>query len=287
MTDARTLTTALGGRWHGRYGTAPCPVCQPDRRKGQDALTISDGGTRLLVHCKKSACEFREIFAAAGIAPGAWQPSDPAIIAERETKERADRDKRARQAKTLWHEARPITGTHGETYLRGRGITFPLPDSLRWLPDAYHTPSGAFCAAMVADVSTGGIHRTFFDKKGNRLTTNAKMMFGPCAGGAVHLSGDNGPLVVCEGIETGLSLLSGLLSGPATVWAALSTSGMKGLRLPAQPGKLTIATDGDDPGREAGNRLAFDATALGWMVSLLPAPDGRDWNDVLQSGVAA
>ena len=27
MTDARELTLALGGRFHGRYGTAPCPVC--------------------------------------------------------------------------------------------------------------------------------------------------------------------------------------------------------------------------------------------------------------------
>ncbi len=39
MTDARALTQALGGRWHGHYGAAPCPVCQPERRKGQNALT--------------------------------------------------------------------------------------------------------------------------------------------------------------------------------------------------------------------------------------------------------
>lgn len=85
-----------------------------------------------------------------------------------------------------------------------------------------------------------------------------------------------------EGIETGLSLLSGLISGPRDVWSALSTSGIKSLRLPPDPGWLTIATDGDDAGREAGNTLAFQASALGWKVSLLPAPDGRDWNDVLR-----
>jgi len=27
--------------------------------------------------------------------------------------------------------------------------------------------------------------------------------------------------------------------------------------------------------------LASRAEALGWRVMLLPAPDGRDWNDVL------
>lgn len=135
---------------------------------------------------------------------------------------------------------------------------------------------------MVANVSTGGIHRTYFTKQGERLTTSAKMMFGPCSGGAVRLSEAAGPLVVCEGIETGLSLLSGLLDGPVTVWATLSTSGMKALRLPSEPVEIIIATDGDDPGREAGNRLAHDASARGWDVRLMPAPDGQDWNDVLQ-----
>jgi hypothetical protein len=87
--------------------------------------------------------------------------------------------------------------------------------------------------------------------------------------------------VVGEGIENGLSLASGLLRKPVKVWAALSTSGLRGLRLPPQPGRLTIATDGDTAGREAGHALADRAHALGWQVSLLPAPDGRDWNDIL------
>jgi hypothetical protein len=43
MTDARDLTQALGGKWHGGYGAAPCPVCQPERRKGQNGLTLADG----------------------------------------------------------------------------------------------------------------------------------------------------------------------------------------------------------------------------------------------------
>ena len=58
---------------------------------------------------------------------------------------------------------------------------------------------------------------------------------------------------------------------------------MKRLTLPDTPGRLTIATDGDDAGRAAGNDLGVRAMALGWRVSLLPAPDGRDWNDVLMA----
>ncbi len=141
---------------------------------------------------------------------------------------------------------------------------------------------------MVADVSTGGVHRTFFEKAGARISGNAEMMQGPCAGGAVALSEAQGQLVVvCEGIETALSLACGLLSGPAQIWAALPTSGIRGLRLPEKPGALVIAADGDDPGRAAAHALATRAHGLGWQVSLLPAPNGRDWNDVLKGKVTA
>ncbi len=114
-----------------------------------------------------------------------------------------------------------------------------------------------------------------------------KAMLGSVTGGAVRLCGGPGPLVVAEGIETALSLACGLLSGPAAIWAALSTSGIRGLRLPAQPGALVIALDGDQPGRDAARALAERAHALGWKVSMLPAPDGHDWNDVLTGKAAA
>ena len=140
---------------------------------------------------------------------------------------------------------------------------------------------------MVANVGTGGVHRTFFEKTGSRIEGSAKMMLGPCAGGAVALSEGPGPLVACEGIETGLSLLSGLLEGLASVWAALSTSGVRALDLPPAPGRLILAPDGDAPGMAAAEVLGNRAFALGWQVYMMAPPDGKDWNDVLQGGVAA
>ncbi|ENT90601.1 hypothetical protein H721_00248 [Brucella ovis IntaBari-2006-46-332] len=62
---------------------------------------------------------------------------------------------------------------------------------------------------------------------------------------------------------------------------------MKTLTLPGNPGLLTVATDGDTAGREAGEALAMRATAADWKVSLLPAPNGRDWNDILMMKGAA
>ncbi len=286
MLDAKQMSHALRGKWYGRYGSAPCPVCQSAREKGQNALTLADGNDgRLLAHCKKSACTFRDILAAAGVAPGDYAAPDPFEAAQRQAKDRAEAEKRAAQAQRLWLEAQPIHGTLAETYLRGRGISCPLPETLRFLPACWHPTAKRF-PAMLSFVEVGAgfaVHRTYLspDGKGKARVEPNKLMLGRVSGGAVRLTEAQGPLVVAEGIETALSLLCGPLREPAAIWAALSTSGMRGLHLPSDPHQLTIAPDGDSPGREAANALAERATGLGWQVSLLPAPDGRDWNDIL------
>jgi phage/plasmid primase-like uncharacterized protein len=293
MTDARYLTLALGGRWHGRYGAAPCPICQPDRRKGQNALTLADGRNgRLVLDCKKSACAFLDILAATGLRSGDYRPPDAATLAQRERDAKAEAEKRATQAKRLWLEAKPIAGTMAEAYLRGRGIDCPLPPTLRCHPEAWHGPTAKRYPAMVAAVQGAGltaVHRTFLrpDGSGKADIDPDKMMLGATAGGAVRLTDGPGRLVVAEGIESGLSLLCGLLDAPATVWAALSTSGLRGLHLPAQPGRLTIACDGDTAGREAAHALAECAHGLGWMVGILDPGTGADFNDILTGKAVA
>lgn len=207
--DPATLTKDLGGKWAGNYGTAPCPVCQPQRRRDQNALTISSSGDRLLLNCKKTGCTFRDLLCASGIQPGAFEIDADAIQRRRKAKAEADARGLAR-ARSLWEHGISIAGTHGEAYLRGRGITCDLPENLRWVANTYHAPSGYFCSAMLASISDShgnpmGIHRTFFTKKGERLdkaigTTSHKMMLGPCRGGAVRLSKGAGPLVVTEEI---------------------------------------------------------------------------------------
>jgi len=291
LTGAREFTLAMGGRWHGRYGTAPCPVCQPEARRDQDALTLSDGRAELLAHCKRLGCAFREIAAAAGIAPGTYTAPDPAATAQREAERLAEAAKRASQAKRLWLEAGPIAGTLAERYLRdARGITCPLPPILRFHGACWHGPTARRYPALVAAVQGAGlpaVHRTYLraDGSGKATVDPPKAMLGGTQGGAVRLADGPGRLVVAEGVESALSLASGLLAGPAAVWAALSTSGLRGLRLPAEPGRLTIACDGDGPGRQAAHALAERAHGLGWQVGILDPGDGRDANDI-QTGKA-
>ncbi len=287
MTDARDLTNALGGKWYRKYGAAPCPVCQPNRGKGQNALTLADGRNgRLVLDCKKSGCAFLDILAAAGVRSGDYAPPDAATLAQREREANAEAAKRAAQAKRVWDEAQPIEGTLAETYLRGRGITCDLPRVLRFHGSCWHGPTAKRYPALVAAVqgATGpAVHRTYLraDGSGKADIDPVKVILGAVAGGAVRLAGGHSRLVVAEGLESGLSLLCGLLDGPATVWAALSTSGLRGLRLPLKPGRLTIATDGDGPGRKAGHALAERAHVLGWQVSILDPGDGADFNDIL------
>ena len=84
MTGAQSITQSQGGKWHGRYGVAACPVCQPERRSDQTALTVSDTPEgRLLAHCKKSGCSFGDLAAALGLSAGDFTKPDPAEAARR------------------------------------------------------------------------------------------------------------------------------------------------------------------------------------------------------------
>lgn len=286
MMDARGIVLALGGKWYGRYGLCRCPA-HGDRKP---SLSVSDGADgRLLAKCFVG-CSFPDIAAALrglGLIEGggAFVAPDPAAIAQREALERAEAAKRAAQAERLWQEAQPIAGSPAEAYLRGRGIVGPLPASLRFHPACWHQTAQRF-PAMVARLEGAdgfAVHRTYLkpDGSGKADVAPPKAMLGAVAGGAVRLTEGHGALAVGEGIETALSLSCGLLSAPAAIWAALSAAGLAALRLPPAPARLTIASDGDKAGREAANILAARADALGWAVSILPAPEGADWNDVL------
>lgn len=290
--DPRQITMGLGGKWHRSYGAAACPICQPERRKDQIALTITTGQDgRLLANCKKGFCSFRDILDALrslGLVEGSGQyrPLSPAELSALKQAANDEADRKAAQARSIWKEASSIGGTIAEAYLRGRGLTCDLPKTLRFHPECWHGLSGRKMPAMIAAVQGArrpAIHRTFLrpDGNGKAAVEPNKMMLGATAGGAVRLSGGAGRLVVCEGIETGLALYSGLLPAPATIWAALSASGMKALLLPEEPGRLTIATDGDKAGREAGQVLAERAHSAGWRVGTLDPGDGLDFNDLL------
>lgn len=288
MKEAQQLAESLGGHWHGQYGIAPCPVCQPERRPDQRALSVAEAADgKLLLHCFKVGCSFRDIAAAVGLHSGAVAMADPGVTLRSEAVRHAEPARLAMLAERLWGESLPIRSTPAETYLRGRGITCDLPVTIRFHPECWHGPTARRWPAMIARVQGApvfAVHRTFLRPDGSGkagLPGGDKLMLGSTAGGAVRLAPMSDRLVVAEGIETALSLACGLLAGPATIWAALSTSGMIALRLPRRLGRLTVACDGDRPGRNAAFALAERAQGIGWEVSLLDPGDGVDFNSIL------
>ncbi len=172
-----------------------------------------------------------------------------------------------------------------ETYLASRGITTPVPKSIRFHTGLKH-PSGSTWPAMVALVTRGadgrpiGIHRTFLARDGSAKASGepAKMMLGPCRGGAVRLGSAGDALMVGEGIET---CLAAMQASGRPAWAALSTSGLRALDLPHEVRDVIVLADGDDPGEAAARDCAWRWKREGRRVRIARPPHGMDFNDLL------
>lgn len=298
MSEARHITEALGGEWRGNSGLAPCPVCQIEARRDQRALSLSEKGGRLLVHCHKSNCAVLPELQRRGLIDGrgfAEAPKlDPAEVKRRREEERKREAQRLKTCHALFAEGICCEGTPAQTYLeeaRGiRGLRLPkMSRTLRFHPAAMHSPSGLTLPAMLAQIrgpngEALGIHRTYLkpDGSGKADVTPAKMMLGPSAGGAVRFGPDAQIIALAEGIETALSVSR---SSRLTVWACLSTSGLKGLILPPLPmaGVVVICADHDDAGLAAAEVTAARLEDEGRAVSIIhPSKPGTDFNDVLR-----
>ena len=280
MMTAYDLTSKLNGKWHRHYGMAFCPA---HNNRRTEALSISDGTDgKLLIHCF-AGCTFDDIKEALKDR-GLWT-ANKKLCTSVDIPDVTGAVLKAKRAQKIWDKSISANGTLVEKYLRRRHITAPIPQTLRFNENCYH-PSGEYKPAMIARVDWAqhfSIHRTYLDRSGRKAVGDPqKAILGSNAGGHVTLlNRSQDLLMVCEGIETGLSLLSGLIKPYHSLWACLSTSGMKNLRLPQKPSHLCIATDGDNAGGIAGDYLARRAINLGWDVSILSAPKGADFNDVL------
>lgn len=208
---------------------------------------------------------------------------------------RAERDNA--YALSLWRSAVAIEGTPAEAYLRRRGITIPLPSSLRFARLKPPAESGVAEAsgrgllpAMVALVSgtdgePAGIQRTFLQEDGRKAAaTDGKVKFslglvpihlGPCL--------DDG-LALCEGAEDALSLME---MGAASAWASAGAGMLAGLQLPSGVRSVVIGGDADEAGRAAAETAAAAMARRGVEVRVIYPDDGaKDWNESLM-GVAA
>ncbi len=284
---AKTIAHALGGDRTGSGWIARCPA-HDDRRPSLSIGEGKDGTT--LIHCH-AGCEQRHVIEALRSA-GLWYENAPRLPSPRLAAKAAcgasksDSKGRTEAALALWRSASPAAGTLVECYLRSRGLHVTPPATLRFHAGIVHRPSGDTWPAMIALVTAGpddkplAIHRTYLarDGAGKADVNTAKMMLGPCRGGAVRLAPTTTRLMVGEGIETCLSAMQAM-ERPA--WAALSASGLKSLDLPAAVREVVVLADGDDTGEAAALECGQRWKREGRCVRIARPPRGYDFNDLL------
>ncbi len=198
----------------------------------------------------------------------------------------------------------PIEETPAEAYLRGRGITVPLPASLRFarLAPPKIEDNGVLLAngpaplptmiAVVSDHAGGvvGLQRTYLTDDGRKAATTdpkgkVRYSLGDVMGGAIRL----GPVIaqdlaVCEAVEDALSLMQ---MGAVSAWAAAGTSMLPAIRYPDEVRSIVIGSDADAGGRIAAIKAAAAFTASGGTAKIIyPHGSAKDFNDDLR-GIAA
>jgi putative DNA primase/helicase len=281
---AEAIARALKGQRSGSSFTARCPA-HDDRRPSLSIRDTKEGLVLVKCHAGCSQGAVIDALRNAGLWPSTTRPQP--TLTRRYTE--SDGSKFTRDlVQKIWDQSGQLIGSLADTYLQSRGLKTPMTPMLRCHGGLKHK-AGAVCPALVARVTdcvTGepmGLHRTFLrvDGSGKAPVEPAKMMMGPCAGGAVQLAVPTDVLLIGEGIETTLSAMQA--TGYAG-WAALSTSGLRALRLPDAVDNIIILADADDAGLSAAQDAARRwKCEEGRRVRIAQSPFGNDFNDALTS----
>lgn len=233
--------------------------------------------------------------------------------AEEEIKKQTDLFKK--RAQKIFLEANPhIKNTPAERYFNARGIDFKVlgkyPNSLRFEPKCYYeknakTGENIYMPAIIASVNDQdnefvAIHRTYIELIEGRWKRKDKKVLGAFAGSAIRLwRGKSGlsiqqlknkkdldeidqTLIICEGIEDGLSIA--LACPEYRIWTSLSISNMKNIKIPEAIKTVIIASDNDGEYHIATQYVKQAAEAFqrqGLTVKIARPENSHDFNDEL------
>lgn len=179
----------------------------------------------------------------------------------------------------------PAQGTPAEVYLRSRGITLPLPQSIRYREGAMRQ-YGALVGLATDDAGEVlAVQQVSLTADGEKAPVTPakrtnKAVEGWAERSAVRVPG-RAPIILCEGIETALSIAQA--TGQET-WACLGISNMAKAPLP-DGAEVIVARDGDIPGSPADGQVERALATLkdrGFIALLASPPQDQDFNDVLQ-----
>lgn len=259
---------------------ADCPCCG---YKNALAITAVDGR---ILYCCHNGCDKMTLWQAVQEGSVAVPKEVFSYVAPRPVNRNL-----GEYVRRLWRESVPMAGTPVETYLLSRGITQlgigPLL-SLRFLKDHKHTPTNRTYPVMLAAVVDAvgelkAVHRTYLALTGSGSVVKAdierpKMTLGAIGGFSCQLSPScKTRMVICEGIETGLSIAQEKL---LPVWCALSAGNMEKIVLPSDVREVIICADHDEPGLKSAEKTLRRLKAEGRKARIVvPKEVGTDFND--------
>ncbi len=282
--NAQEIVKALDGRWRGKGGSAKCPAHDDH----DPSLSVSEGQYgKLLVKCHAN-CDQSAVWAALqdrGLVDRAEDRPAPRRRPQR-TQPAPQPSPNQDHALEIWRAAQPATGTPAEDYLRGRGITIPVPASVRYRPAVKHTDTGLHLPCLVAaacnvDRRITGIQRIYLTHDGRKAPLNRpKMALGTLRGSAVRLAPTTDRVWLTEGVEDGLALVQ-MMAEPA--WALLGAGNFKTVELPEKIRQVILAPDGDEKGQGVIREAAIRLAGQGREVRVAKLPAGKDWCDAFET----
>lgn len=220
-----------------------------------------------------------------------------------------------RRAQKIFLSADPlIKNTPAEKYFNNRGIDFSVlgkyPHTLRYEKNCYYekdkkTGETIYMPAIIAAVNNENgefvaIHRTFLENINGIWKRKNKKVLGAFAGAAIrlwrgktrlpieklkaaaNLDEVDKTLIICEGIEDGLSIA--MACPEYRLWTSLSVSNMKNIKIPSIFKTVIIAGDNDGEEHIATVHVQQAAEAFqrqGFEVKIARPEYAHDFNDEL------
>jgi DNA primase len=106
----------------------------------------------------------------------------------------------------------------------------------------------------------------------------AKLSLGRVAGGTIRLADAAEQIIVCEGLEDGLTINQ---ETHRPVWVAAGASMLPAIRFPACVKSVAIGGDDDDAGRAAARKAAEAFAWRGLRTSMFFPTAAKDFNQEL------
>jgi hypothetical protein len=266
-----------------------CPRCNRPEAQRDDALSVTIKAVDDVVwQCFR--CEW-----ASGWRPDSAVPEQPIKAVHRQD---LAKPKRAPGLSDYWGRfwdrgaeiTRDCTAGH---YFEGRLCALPPdPGAVRWHPQCWHPHerrSFPAIVALVTDIYTCkpiSLHFTFLAEDGSGKAPIERprlyLKDHPKKGGVVRLDPDDEVtmgVIVCEGIETGLSYRLEY----APVWACLDAGNLG--EFPVLPGLegLTVLVDNDKAGEDAFAEVRDRYEVAGIEVIGIRSAAGNDINDLARA----